>query len=63
MNYPTRFNAVAAVALQDPEAAAKELEFFVKELGFVGALVNGYTMKDDKNHIEYLDEPQNLPLR
>lgn len=60
--YPKRFGAFAAVALQDPEAAAKELEFCVKELGFVGALVNGYTMKDDKDHIEYLDEPQNLPF-
>ena len=46
--YPKRFNAFAAVALQDPEAAAKELEFCVKELGFVGALVNGYTMKMTK---------------
>ena len=60
--YPTRFNAFAAVALQDPEAAAKELEFCVKELGFVGALVNGYTMKNDKNNIEYLDEKQNFPF-
>lgn len=58
--YPKRFNAFAAVAMQDPERACKELEFCVKELGFVGALINGYTMKDDKNHIEYLDEPQNM---
>ncbi|WP_242874979.1 MULTISPECIES: amidohydrolase family protein [Clostridium] len=58
--YPKRFNAFAAVAMQDPEVACKELEFCVKELGFVGALINGYTMKDDKNHIEYLDEPQNF---
>ena len=60
--YPTRFNAFAAVALQDPEAACKELEFCVKELGFVGALINGYTMKNDKNNIEYLDEKQNFPF-
>jgi 2,3-dihydroxybenzoate decarboxylase len=60
--YPKRFNAFAAVALQDPEAAARELEFCVKELGFVGALVNGYTMKNDKNNIEYLDERQNIPF-
>lgn len=58
--YPTRFNAFAAVAMQDPEAACRELEFCVKELGFVGALINGYTMKGDKNSIEYLDEPQNF---
>ncbi|WP_257674906.1 amidohydrolase family protein [Clostridium felsineum] len=58
--YPKRFNAFAAVAMQEPEEAAKELEFCVKELGFVGALINGYTMKGNKDHIEYLDEPQNF---
>lgn len=60
--YPARFNAFAAVALQDPQAACAELEFCVKELGFVGALVNGYTMKNQKNNVEYLDEAQNLPF-
>lgn len=58
--YPKRFNAFAAVAMQDPEAACEELEFCVKELGFVGALINGYTMKNDKNNVEYLDEKQNF---
>ncbi len=58
--YPKRFNAFAAVALQNPEAAGRELEFCVNELGFVGALVNGYTMKNSKNSIEYLDEKQNF---
>lgn len=58
--YPKRFNAFAAVAMQDPESACKELEFCIKELGFVGALINGYTMKGNKDHIEYLDEPQNF---
>ncbi len=60
--YPDRFRAFAAVALQDPEEAAKELEFCVKELGFVGALVNGYTNKGSLDHVEYLDEPQNTPF-
>ncbi len=60
--YPKRFNAFAAVAMQDPEAACGELDFCVKELGFVGVLINGYTMKGDKQHIEYLDEPQNRCL-
>jgi predicted TIM-barrel fold metal-dependent hydrolase len=60
--YPTRFNAFAAVAMQDPQAACKELEFCVKELGFCGALINGYTMKGSKDHVEYLDEPQNFPF-
>src|SRR4051794_37077804 len=36
---PNRFAGFAALAMQNPDAAAKELERCVKELGFVGALV------------------------
>ena len=36
---PDRFRAFAALPLQDPEAAARELERCVNELGFVGTLV------------------------
>ncbi|MCL5262919.1 MAG: amidohydrolase family protein [Acidobacteria bacterium] len=53
---PGRFLGFAAVPLQDPDAAAKELERAVKELGFVGALVNGYTNIGDENTARYLDE-------
>jgi hypothetical protein len=38
-NNPGRFLGFATVPLQDPAAAAKELERAVKELGFVGANV------------------------
>jgi 2,3-dihydroxybenzoate decarboxylase len=31
------------VPLQNPEAAANELERYVKQIGFKGALVNGYS--------------------
>ena len=40
---PTRYGGFAHLALQDPTAAADELERTVGELGFSGALVNGTT--------------------
>ena len=39
--HPTRFGGFAALALQDPKAAADELERTVKQYGFSGALING----------------------
>jgi len=42
--HPTRFGAFAHVALQDPEAAAREVERTVVEYGFKGALINGHTL-------------------
>ncbi len=40
---PTRFGGFAALALKDPENAAKEFERCVTKLGFVGALIDGTT--------------------
>jgi 2,3-dihydroxybenzoate decarboxylase len=57
--HPDRYAGFAAVALQDPEAAATELERCVKQLGFKGALINGYSNIHDANTIEYSDEPKN----
>ena len=48
---PTRFAGFAALPLQDPQAAAKELERAVTQLGLRGALVNAHT------HGRYLDDP------
>ena len=42
--HPRRFGAFAHVALQDPPAAAKELERTVVEYGFKGAMINGHTL-------------------
>jgi gamma-resorcylate decarboxylase len=56
-NAPGRLYGFAAVAMQDPRAAADELERAVKTLGAKGALVNGYTNIDDENEGRYLDEP------
>ena len=41
--YPDRFAGFASLPMQSPDAAAKELARTVKELGFVGAMVNGTT--------------------
>lgn len=46
--HPDRFAGLAALGLQDPAGAADELERAVTQLGFKGALVNGYsTLGDD----------------
>ena len=54
--HPTRFKAFAAVPLQDPEAASRELIRCVKELGFKGVLVNGYTQLGTPDTISYYDQ-------
>ena len=38
-----RFRAFAALPLQDPDAAAAEAQRCVRDLGFVGALANGFS--------------------
>lgn len=50
--HPDRFAGLAAIAPQDPPAAAKELERAVKSLRLKGAIVNSHTRG------EYLDEPK-----
>lgn len=55
---PDRFKAFAALPMQDPEAAAQELERCVKELGFVGALVNGFSQSETTEEPLYYDMPQ-----
>jgi predicted TIM-barrel fold metal-dependent hydrolase len=59
---PDRFSAFAAVPLQDPEAAARELIRCVKELGFKGALVNGFTQLHEQDTALYYDLPRFLPF-
>lgn len=57
---PDRFVGVAALPMQDPEMAIRELERCIAELGFKGALVNGYTEMDGKP-VHY-DLPQYRPF-
>ncbi len=60
--HPDRYVGLAALALQDPEAAAEELERCVRELGFRGALVNGYSSVGDLDTAAYYDEERYLPF-
>jgi predicted TIM-barrel fold metal-dependent hydrolase len=59
---PDRFAGFAALPMQDPEAAATELTRCVKELGFVGALVNGFSQAGKPDSVLYYDLPQYRPF-
>jgi len=62
--YPDRLRAFAAVPLHDAEQDAGELERAVRDLGFVGALINGFTniSDTDQDEVQFLDEPQAEPF-
>jgi predicted TIM-barrel fold metal-dependent hydrolase len=53
---PTRFQGLAALPMQDPDAATREIDRCVRELGFRGALVNGFSQAGDPNVPVYLDD-------
>ena len=55
---PDRFQGLAALPMQDPEAAARELTRCVKTLGFRGALVNGFSEIQGVDGPVYYDLPQ-----
>ena len=55
---PDRFQGLAALPMQDPDLAARELQRCVKELGFVGSLVNGFSQAGDPNIPLYYDLKQ-----
>ena len=55
---PKRFRAFAALPMQEPDSACQELVRCIKELGFVGALVNGYSQIGGRDSCIYLDLPQ-----
>ena len=59
---PDRFQGFAALPMQDPELAARELTRCVKELGFKGALVNGFSQVRDPNSAIYYDLKQYWPF-
>jgi predicted TIM-barrel fold metal-dependent hydrolase len=50
--HPDRFAGFAALPMQSPDAIAAELSRAIKELGFVGAMVNGTTEG------RFLDDPR-----
>lgn len=61
---PDRFAGFAAVAMQDPAAAASEAERAVRELGFRGVLVNGYSngaaYYDDERYVGFWETLEGL---
>jgi len=59
---PDRFQALAALPMQEPELAARELTRCVKELGFRGALVNGFTQAHTADSCIYYDLKQYWPF-
>jgi len=59
---PQRFQGFAAVPMQDPEAATRELIRCVKDLGFKGALANGFSQVADHDNAVYYDLPQYRPF-
>lgn len=54
--HPDRFAGLAAVAPQDPHAAAKEIERGANRLGLKGVIINSHT------HDEYLDDRKFWPI-
>lgn len=59
---PDRFQALAALPMQEPDLAIKELQRCVKDLGFKGALVNGFSQVGDKDTGVYYDLKQYWPF-
>jgi predicted TIM-barrel fold metal-dependent hydrolase len=59
---PKRFQAFAALPMQDPDAAAQEFTRCVKELGFRGACVNGFSQAGQEDSVVFYDTPQYRPF-
>jgi len=54
---PDRFAGFAALPMQNPDAAAAELTRCVSQLGFKGALVNGFSDVGAPGQVVYYDDP------
>jgi 2,3-dihydroxybenzoate decarboxylase len=59
---PQRFQGLAALPLQDPELALRELDRCVKDLGFIGILANGFSQSSDPDALLYYDLQQYWPF-
>lgn len=59
---PDRLAGLAALPMQDADAAAAELRRCVRELGFKGALVNGFSNRGDERTAVYYDGEEHEPL-
>ena len=59
---PARFQGLAALPMQDVDAASRELERCIRDLKFRGALVNGFSQVGAAESMVYLDLPQYRPF-
>ena len=59
---PGRFAGFAALPMQDPESAITELTRCVKELGFKGPMVNGFSQIGSPETVVYLDDARYRPF-
>ncbi len=59
---PDRFAGFAALPMQDPDAAIGELTRCVRDLGFKGAMVNGFTQKEVADSAIYYDIAEYRPF-
>ena len=59
---PDRFQALAALPMQSPELATRELERCVRKLGFKGVLINGFSEVAGVEGPVYYDLPQYRPF-
>ncbi|MBV8522833.1 MAG: amidohydrolase [Acetobacteraceae bacterium] len=57
-----RFRAFAALPMQEPDEATTEAYRCVRDLSFVGALVNGYSQIGDEDTAVYLDDRRYRPF-
>ncbi len=61
--HPERLGGWATLPMVDPDAASEELIRCVKQLGFKGALVNGFSYdRSSPDGMVYYDEPQYWPF-
>ncbi len=60
--HPDRFAGFAALPMQDPDAAIDELTRCIRDLGFKGTMVNGFTQKDTPDSAIYFDIPEYRPF-
>lgn len=59
---PTRYGGFATLPMQDPAAAAAELDRCATQLGFPGVMLNGFTNIGDADTGWYYDHERFLPV-
>lgn len=59
---PKRFAGFAALPMQEPDEAIKEMHRCIKDYGFKGVLVNSFSQIDVEDSCFYYDLPQYFPF-